>query len=318
MARRTVRFTPGDRPEMLWTAATSGADVIVFDLEDAVSPPRKDDARESVRELLADPGFDPDCEICMRVNASPAAIESDLDTIVPPSGELSLDSVMRPKAGRPTAIRHPDDELATRVTVPILALIESARGVLAADEIAAVPVTDALVFGAEDLAADIGASRTDEGTERCFARQRVVVAAAAHDCDAIDTLVADFEDEDRLRADTERSLQFGFNGKLAIHPAQVGPSNETSTPRRGGDRVGTLGARSQESRHRRATWCVRGRWGDDRRATDRAGRTDWGPRSGPVSGSGPGPGRRSRPVVQDARTATERSRMFVINIETVR
>ncbi len=231
MARRSVLFTPGDRPEMLRKAPASGADVIVFDLEDAVTPARKPEARETVREVLTDPDFDPDCEVCVRVNATAVSIESDLDAVFGPSDEVSVDSVMRPKAASPEDIRTLTDELAARdAAVPVLALIESAGGVLAADNIAAVPATDALVFGAEDLAADIGAVRTDVGTEVCYARQRVVVAAAAHDCDAIDTLVTDFENENQLRADTERSVQLGYDGKLAIHPAQVGPINEVYTP----------------------------------------------------------------------------------------
>ncbi|MFU8869479.1 HpcH/HpaI aldolase/citrate lyase family protein, partial [Natronococcus sp.] len=107
---------------------------------------------------------------------------------------------------------------------------ENAAGVLAAPEIAGADPTDALVFGAEDLSADLGATRTREGTEVLYARERVVLAAAARDCEAIDTLVTDFGDEERLREDAAFSVQLGYDGKLAIHPAQVGPINEAFTP----------------------------------------------------------------------------------------
>ncbi len=233
MARRSVLFTPGDRPEMLRGAPSSGADVLVFDLEDGVAPARKADARARVRSVLADPEFDPDAEVCLRVNATHEVIEADLDAVVESPADCRIDSVMRPKVSRPAAISTLETMLTDRgIDVPILALIESARGVLAASEIAAEPATDALVFGAEDLAADVGMERTPEATETLYARQRVVLAARAHGCDAIDTLVTDFEDEAQLRGDTERSVQFGYDGKLAIHPRQVGPINEAYRPDR--------------------------------------------------------------------------------------
>ncbi|MDQ2051437.1 CoA ester lyase [Natronolimnohabitans sp. A-GB9] len=236
MARRSVLFTPGDRPEMLRKAPSAGADVIVFDLEDAIAPQRKEEARETVREVLSDPDFDPDCEVCLRVNADESMLLDDLETVLePPAMEpnsgFRLDSVMLPKVGSAADVRDLADELAMfDASLPVFALIESAAGVLAAPAIADARATDALVFGAEDLSADLGATRTEEGTEVLYARERVVTAAAAADCTAIDTLVTDFEDEKRLREDTEFAIQLGYDGKLAIHPAQVDPINEVFTP----------------------------------------------------------------------------------------
>ncbi|OVE86092.1 HpcH/HpaI aldolase/citrate lyase family protein [Natronolimnobius baerhuensis] len=235
MARRSVLFSPGDQPALLRKAVQTDADVVVFDLEDAVSPARKADARAAVRDVLTDPSFDPDCEVCVRVNAEPSQWETDLEQVVSArvgdANELRLDSVVLPKVADPDAVR----DLATALEsadypCPIFALIEQARGVLAAPEIAAVPATDALVFGAEDLAADIGATRTAEGTEILYARERVVLAAAVHDCTAIDTLVTDFDDEQALREETAFANELGYDGKLAIHPAQVGPINDGFTP----------------------------------------------------------------------------------------
>ncbi|MFB6211178.1 MAG: CoA ester lyase [Halobacteriales archaeon] len=229
MVRRCMLFSPGDQDAMLRKAPTAGADVVVFDLEDAVTPGRKQNARETVRAVLTDPSFDPDCEVCVRVNPTGIAADDDLEAILAP--EARLDSVMLPKVDGPNAIRTLADLLEEHGRqLPIIAIIETARGVLNASEIADAEPTDALVFGAEDLAADTGATRTKDGTEVLVARQEVVLAASAADVDAIDTIQSDFEDTDRLAADAEFAAQLGYDGKLAIHPAQVDPINDAFTP----------------------------------------------------------------------------------------
>ena len=241
MPRRSVLFTPGDRPEMMRKAPDAGSDVVVFDLEDAVAPDRKTEAREAVREVLADPDFAPDCEVCVRVNPAGIAADDDLAGVLgPASGDAeasaddlreTLDAVMLPKAGSADDAETLADLLDERdAAVPILALVETAAGILAAEEIAAVPDVDALVFGAEDLAADLGATRTAEGTEVLHAREHVVLAASAADVDAIDTVYTDIEDAAGLAEETEFAVELGFDGKMAIHPAQVEPINEAFTP----------------------------------------------------------------------------------------
>jgi citrate lyase subunit beta/citryl-CoA lyase len=136
---------------------------------------------------------------------------------------------MLPKVSGPDDVRALVDALDDG-HVPLLALLESAAGVLAAEDIAAVPSVDALLLGAEDLSADVGFTRSEEGTEILYARQHVTLAASRHDVDAIDTLYTDFEDTDGLAADTERAVDLGFDGKMAIHPAQVSVINEAFTP----------------------------------------------------------------------------------------
>ena len=237
-------FTPGDRPEMLRKAPSAGADVIVFDLEDAVSPDSKAEAREAVREVLSDPGFDPDCEVCVRVNPTGIAADDDLRGVLGGSRDgaaddessaanaaETLDAVMLPKVESADDAETLADLLDEQdAEVPILALVETAAGILSAESIAAVPEVDALVFGAEDLAADIGATRTDEGTEVLHAREHVVLAASAADVDAIDTVYTDIEDVEGLHEETEFAIELGYDGKMAIHPAQVAPVNEAFTP----------------------------------------------------------------------------------------
>lgn len=227
MVRRSLLFSPGDRQAMLLKAPTTGADVIVFDLEDAVSVDRKQAAREAVGEVLGDPSFDPACEVCVRVNPSPVAADDDLAAVL--GGRL--DAVMLPKVSSAEDVETLARLLDERdATLPVMALVETAAGVLHAAEIAAAAPTDALVFGAEDFRAEIGAARTPEATEVLYARQRLVVAAAAAGIDAIDMVYTAFRDVDGLTREAQEARRLGFDGKPAIHPSQVAPINEAFAP----------------------------------------------------------------------------------------
>jgi citrate lyase subunit beta/citryl-CoA lyase len=226
MARRSVLFSPGDQPDLMRKAPNAGADVVVFDLEDAVAPPNKAEGREAVRDVLG--GLDADCEVCVRVNPPGGGAASDLDVVL---DGPAPDSVMLPKTEDGSDVAAVENLLAERGhDLPVLALVETAAGVLHAEAIATQEATDALLFGAEDLSADVGATRTDEGTEVLYAREHVVLAATVGGVDAIDTLYTDFNDTEGLRAETEFALELGYDGKMAIHPGQVDPINETFTP----------------------------------------------------------------------------------------
>jgi citrate lyase subunit beta / citryl-CoA lyase len=209
---------------MLQKAPSTGADVVVFDLEDAVAPARKAEAREAVATVLAEIGPDSEAELIVRLTRE--TYETDLDRVADAPG---LDGVMLPKvetSDRIEAVRaHPDG-----TTLPVIALVESARGVLAAPEIAMASPVTAVCFGAEDLAADIGAERTAEGTEVLYARERVVLAASAAGVDAIDTVFTDIEGLEALRAETAVARGLGYDGKMAIHPAQVPVINSAFVP----------------------------------------------------------------------------------------
>jgi citrate lyase subunit beta/citryl-CoA lyase len=224
--RRSLLFTPGDQGDRMRAAPRFGADVLCFDLEDAVAPGKKAEAREAVHAVLSDPGFDPDAEVCVRLTADPAA---DVDVVA--DGDVRLDAVQVPKvesAGDVEAVAallreagHP---------VPVFALVETAAGVLAADEVAAAAPTAMLCFGAEDLTADLGAEAGPDRSEVAYARQRTLLAARAGGAMALDTPYVDYEDEAGLRADTADAVALGYDGKAAIHPAQVEHIHEALAP----------------------------------------------------------------------------------------
>lgn len=229
MARRSVLFSPGDQPELMRKAPETGADTIVFDLEDAVAPGRKDEARDAVANVLTDPSFDPDCEVCVRINPDQELAAADIETIF--AGDGRLDTVMFSKVESKADVERQYDLIRTRGReLPVIGLCESAQGILSAEEIAAAAPVDAVAFGAEDLSADIGATRTESGEEVSYARQHVVLAAGAAGIDAIDTVFTDIKETDRLAEETAFARRLGYDGKLAIHPAQVEVINEAFTP----------------------------------------------------------------------------------------
>ena len=234
MVRRTALFSPGDQESLLKKAPDTGADVVVFDLEDAVAPSRKSLARKTVQTALSElsEGDNDETtdrpELCVRINPLESGGSADIEAL---STGPQPDSLMLPKVDSPAEV----EQAVTTLTeynwqLPLFALLETAAGVLNAQSIAQVPETDALLLGAEDLSADTGLQRTDTSEEISYARQHVVLAATAAGIDAIDTLYTDFEDVDGLSVDAERAVQYGFDGKMAIHPTQVSVINDVYTP----------------------------------------------------------------------------------------
>ena len=115
-------------------------------------------------------------------------------------------------------------------SVALIALVENAKAILNLKEIAAHPRLEALVFGAEDLAANLGAIRTPQGWEVFHARSAVVIAAAAYGLQAIDMVSIDFKDLEALRQEASFGASLGYSGKQVIHPNQVGPVQATFIP----------------------------------------------------------------------------------------
>jgi citrate lyase subunit beta/citryl-CoA lyase len=230
MVQRSLLYCPGDEREMMKKAVESGADGVIFDLEDAVAPAAREDARQAVRETIAELGQSPP-QISVRITSLSRDGLQDIDAVLR-GNEAALDSVVLPKvdsAGAVATLSHHLTDVGA-ASVDVIPLIETATGLMAADEIATAPDVVAVAYGDQDYTADVGATVTEEKTESLYARQRIVAAAGAAGVDALDTVYTDIEDSDGLREQTETVIDFGFDGKLAIHPAQVGVINEAFTP----------------------------------------------------------------------------------------
>ncbi|MFI5956228.1 HpcH/HpaI aldolase/citrate lyase family protein [Cryptosporangium sp. NPDC051539] len=209
-------FCPADRPDR-YAKAAAAADVVILDLEDAVAPADKDTAREALHGSRLDPE-----RTVVRINAGDPT--DDLRALA----RTAYTRVMLPKA-ESTA-----DVLALR-PYEVVVLLESARGVLAAADLAAVENTIGVMWGPEDLVASLGgsASRHPGGTFRDVARQARVtslLAAKAHGRFALDTVYLDIADLDGLGAEAEDAVASGFDGTVAIHPTQVAVIRAAYTP----------------------------------------------------------------------------------------
>jgi citrate lyase subunit beta/citryl-CoA lyase len=216
---RTLLFVPGDRPDRFGKAAASGADAIVLDLEDAVAPTHKDDARRHVLAWLV-AGH----EALIRINA--VGTPWHAEDVAALRGQAR--AVMLPKAEHPSQVAAVFDSLPPDST--IVPLIETAAGVLDASAICAVRAVVRPAFGHIDLAAQLGVS-PDARPAMATARGTLVLAAAAAGCaPPIDGITTTIGDADLLTADTRYAAELGFTGKLCIHPTQIGPVHAALAP----------------------------------------------------------------------------------------
>jgi citrate lyase beta subunit len=224
---RSLLFVPGTRQDRFDKAINAGADAVALDLEDSVEPSQKDRARALVTEYLSRPNTGPVLRLVRFNPLDTAAGAADLACFRDVDG---FDGVLLPKVETPGVLETVARAFGARRR-PLLPLLESPRAILRAAEIAAAdaPVA-ALLFGAEDLTAQLGVPRTIDGEELVLARSQVVLAAAAVGAEAIDGVVTTLDDLDVLRRDAERARRVGFRGKLAIHPKQVPIINEVFTP----------------------------------------------------------------------------------------
>lgn len=233
--RRSMLFLPGNNPNMMINGADLGADSIILDLEDAVSPDEKDTARFLVRNAIADMGF-AGVEITVRINSIDTAYwKQDLEAIVP----LHPDLIMIPKSGTANDILTVDKYIEgieercgmEKGSVRLIPLIETALGVENAYAIAsACPRVAAIFLGGEDLTADLRCKRTKAGNEIDYARKRLVVAARAAGVDVYDTPFTDVNDDEGIVTDAEYAKSLGFTGKSAIAPRHVKAINSVFSP----------------------------------------------------------------------------------------
>lgn len=233
MSRRSLLFMPGNNPGMLTSGDVLGADMVVMDLEDAVSLDEKDAARVLVREALGFLRFR-HAEVGVRVNPldSPFWLE-DLEAIVParPAALIIPKASVEAVQVMDRAVERIRQERGIEQEIRYLAIIETAMGLVEIRDIASCsPRIDGLILGAEDLTSDMGIKRTKSGKEIEYARFVVATTARAFRLDAIDTPFTDIEDVEGLLADTIFAKSIGFTGRLAINPRQVDPIQELFSP----------------------------------------------------------------------------------------
>ena len=207
---RSYLFVPGDRPDRFAKALASGADTVIVDLEDAVAPVNK----EQARQLVADYPFAAH-SICLRINGTATAWYAEDQKLCALPG---VNSVMLPKVESASQV----ERLAALVpaAVPILPFIETAQGYWHMQEIAAAGRVQRLVFGTLDFLLDLGMSVT--GEELNSVRLQMVIASrVAGIVPPIDGVTQDIKDLEGLKSDSLRARRLGFGGKTCIHPSQV-------------------------------------------------------------------------------------------------
>jgi citrate lyase subunit beta / citryl-CoA lyase len=216
---RSLLFVPGDRPERFAKAVGSGAGLVVLDLEDAVGLERRQAARASVRAALCeDPG------LAVRINAA-ASPEQPAD--------LEALAGIRCAVMLAKACSYAEIDSVAAVLAPgsvVIALVETASGVLAAAALAGHPSVARLAFGSLDLATELGVSPDDPDALLPCRGALVLASAAAGIAGPVDGVTAAVDDEDRLRADVGYARSLGFTGRLCIHPRQVPVTEEVLAP----------------------------------------------------------------------------------------
>jgi len=241
---KSLLFVPGDNPARMQKAVAAGADAAILDLEDAVAPANKLEARASVAAFLkAQPPGARRCALWVRINPFESGLLlADLTAVVP----AAPDGIMLPKSNGPKDVQTVSHYLdALEASAGINA--GSIRILPVATETASAPFQlgdyaklrlerlAGLTWGAEDLSTALGASGNREANgELAFTyrlvRSMTLMAAHAAGVQAIETLYADFRDEAGLRTSSRAARAEGFSGRIAIHPTQVQAINESFVP----------------------------------------------------------------------------------------
>jgi len=210
MSERSFLFVPGNRPERFNKACAAGADAVILDLEDAVAPAGKDEAREAVRRWLDEGGC-----AWLRVNGTGTLWHKKDLALLQSRGVLG---VVLPKAEHPEEIQALAG--ATSDSKPLMPLVETAVGLWNARELASAPRVQRLAFGSVDFQSDL--SIQGDAEELLFARSQLVLASrVAGVLPPVDGVTIAIDDESVLQADVARARRLGFSGKLCIHPRQV-------------------------------------------------------------------------------------------------
>lgn len=208
---RAWLFVPGHRPERIDKALASGADRVIVDLEDAVAPEAKDEARAALAGWLASAR----APVAVRLNAADTPwFEADLALLAMPA----VAAVVLPKAEDPAVLAR---LAALRPGLALVPLVESALGLAQARALAAAPGVQRLAFGHIDFQVDMalrGATEDDLLPYRC---ELVLASRLARIAAPLDGVTVALDDAAVLQADVQRARRMGFGGKLCIHPRQV-------------------------------------------------------------------------------------------------
>jgi citrate lyase beta subunit len=217
-AVRSVLFLPASNSRAIAKARGAGADLVVLDLEDAVKREDKDSAREAAVEAVAEPWPVP---VAIRVNSVGSEWHSlDLDAAAGSKADL----LVIPRAVSAHLVRGVREV----VGKPLLAMIETAAGVLAAAEIA--PETAGLIAGTNDLRADLRLPLDATREPISASLQLIVLAARAASVAVFDGVFNNLEDGQGFLAEAEDGRRLGFDGKSLIHPNQIAPCHEAFAP----------------------------------------------------------------------------------------
>ena len=227
---RTFLFVPADRPERHARALATGTGGVIVDLEDAVAPERKASAREGLTTSFAALSETDRQRLLVRINASGTPWhDDDRKAVAALIAQGLIAGVVLPKAERADDLRQLAEAIGPKgLLVP---LIESAAGLAAVDELAAVPRVLRLAFGNLDFQADVGLACDADEAELVPVRLALLLATRRAGLPVpIDGVTADWRDTQRLAADTARARRGGFGAKLCIHPDQVAPVHAALSP----------------------------------------------------------------------------------------
>lgn len=225
---RSLLFAPAVRPDMIPKLPGTGADAVVIDCEDATPPLAKAEGRAHARELaprIAGEGR----QIFVRVNAVPSPwFEDDVREGLCPE----LAGIVVPKLESLEQMEVVARALAAagHAELPVLAGLETALGVADARPLLAHPKVIAAYFGAEDFIADMGGVRTEGSQEVLYARSHVALAGRLAGVPCLDQVVTDFKNDALFEREIAEAKAIGYQGKLCIHPRQVGLANAGFVP----------------------------------------------------------------------------------------
>jgi citrate lyase subunit beta/citryl-CoA lyase len=228
--RRSALYMPASNARALVKARTLSADVIILDLEDAVAPEAKEDARAAAIAAAAEGGFG-HRELIIRINALDTPWgQDDLAAVA----KADVDGVLVPKVSRPTDITACNAALAEAPSrLKLWAMIETCAVLPHLDALAALGGSTRLstfVMGVNDLAKEMRARLTPERTPFLPILTLAVAAARAHGVAILDGVCNEFRDLAVFGAEARQGLLFGFDGKTLIHPDQVTPCNAVFSP----------------------------------------------------------------------------------------